>query len=273
MLMVQLIILQVIVFGAVIFFLKKILTGDTQSAINRLDLVYQDLLKKQKELNEKIKTAEQDYQQKKEEADQIVEKMKSDITEELRLKRDEMLKKAKSEAEEVMTRAQSSAYKLELEIERKQRNKILDHVADLMTRAVNPEDVALLDKTMTDNFLNKGKTLDLSSVGPQVEVVIVRCPRQVDEDVVKRVDGVITQRLGKKMKIETEIEPHLVAGIQLQFGTLILDGSFANAVKEASDESKLLPLESELKEQAKEAAEKEAAKKAGGAAASEPTKH
>ena len=51
--LVMLIILQIIVFTGVIFFLRKILVSDTQSSVNRLDHVYQDLLKKQKELTEK----------------------------------------------------------------------------------------------------------------------------------------------------------------------------------------------------------------------------
>ena len=79
MMLLQFIILQVIVFSAVIFFMKKILSSDTQAAVGRLDTTYQDLLTKQKELNEKIEEAEKEYAAKKEESVQLLEKMKNSI--------------------------------------------------------------------------------------------------------------------------------------------------------------------------------------------------
>ena len=69
--------LQIIVFGAVIFFLKKILYRDTESSINRLDRVYQDMLKKQKDLGQKIEAAEKEYNEKKEEASLVASKLKT----------------------------------------------------------------------------------------------------------------------------------------------------------------------------------------------------
>ena len=60
MLTLQFIILQVIVFSAVVYFLKKILSGDTESAVKRLGIVYEDLVKKQKDLTEKLEAAEKE---------------------------------------------------------------------------------------------------------------------------------------------------------------------------------------------------------------------
>ena len=43
------IILQVFVFGGLILFMRTILTKNTQTAVGRLDAMYEDLIKKQKE--------------------------------------------------------------------------------------------------------------------------------------------------------------------------------------------------------------------------------
>ena len=44
--LIQFIILQVIVFSAVIYFMKRILSRDTQTAETRLNQVYEDLVEK-----------------------------------------------------------------------------------------------------------------------------------------------------------------------------------------------------------------------------------
>lgn len=108
MMVFQFIIFQVIVFSAVIFFMKRILTNDTQQAVGRLDSAYQDLLKKQKELTQKIEEAEKEYAAKKEETVKVTAKMKSEAAEEIRNLKEEQLKLAKTQADEVLGRAHAA---------------------------------------------------------------------------------------------------------------------------------------------------------------------
>mgnify|MGYP001011980880 CR=1 FL=1 len=242
MLILQFLILQIIVFSVVIYFLKKILMGDTQTAISRLDLVYQDLLNKQKELSEKIKSAEKEYEDKKQEAASIIDKMKTEASEEIRQKRDEGFKKAKAEAEEILTKAQESSQKIALEIEKKMRNKILDFTSDIITRSIAHKNLKSFHDALVEDFLTKGKELDLSNVGTQIDLLVIRSAMPLDPEVRKRIESLMLQRLGRKLTVEDEVDPALLAGLQLQFGTLILDGSFANAVKDASAQAKDEPL-------------------------------
>jgi F0F1-type ATP synthase delta subunit len=242
MLILQFLILQILVFSAVIYFLKKILTGDTQSAISRLNVVYQDLLNKQKELNEKIKSAEAEYQAKKQEASEIIEKMKLQSQDEMRDKKDEMVKKAKAEAEEIIQKAQASSEKLALDIEKRLRDKLIDFTSNLILRTVSSKNMEAFHKDLVEDFLVKGKELDLSSVGPQISILIIRSAMPLPPEVSKKIEQMVVQRLGRKLSIEEEVDKQLIAGVQLQFGTLILDASFANAIKEAAVEAKEEPL-------------------------------
>jgi F-type H+-transporting ATPase subunit b len=242
MLILQFLILQIIVFSIVIYFLKKILMGDTQTAISRLDLVYQDLLSKQKELNEKIKAAEKEYQDKKQEASSIVEKMKAEALEEIRAKRDEGYKKAKAEAEEIVTKAQESSQKMAQEIEKKMRNKILDFTSNIILRAIAEKNMVSFHNALVEDFMMKGKDLDLSNVGSQIDLLVIRSAMPLQPDVRKQIETLILQRLGRKLTVEDEVNPSLLAGLQLQFGTLILDGSFASAVRDGAAQAKDEPL-------------------------------
>ena len=132
MVMFQFIVLQILVFSGVIYFLKKIVYGDTESAIKRLGHVYQDLLNKQNELTQKIEQAEKEYQAKKEEGSAIIDKMKYDAMDDMRKKEDEIVKKARAEAEDIINKAHAAKDQFYREIEKELSRKMIDFISGLM---------------------------------------------------------------------------------------------------------------------------------------------
>jgi len=243
-LLIQFIVLQVLVFAGVIFFLKKILYSDTQSAVNRLDKVYQDLLKKQKELSEKIQQAEKEYQRKKEEATQVVSKMKMEAMDELRTKEDEVLKKAKAQADELVNKARSSTEKFQREIEKELSAKMIDFASDIVCQSVDAKMAAALHQAMVTEFIDRGKDLDLSHVDAQLDKFTVKTPFALSENDQEAIKILISGKLNRTVQLEEVIDAKLIAGVLLQFGTLILDGSFTNAINEAGlDEKKKLEMQ------------------------------
>ncbi len=239
MMLLQFIILQVIVFSAVIFFMKKILSSDTQAAVGRLDTTYQDLLTKQKELNEKIEEAEKEYAAKKEESVQLLEKMKTDANDEARKKKDEILKQAKAQADEVLERAKSSSEEIYRKIEREVRAKSVDDAAALLLQSVSQHTMAEFHAQVLEDFLVKGKDFDLSKVSPHVEVVSVKTPFPLSDQQKAKINALISTKVNRTLKIDEILDASLIAGVCLMFGTLILDGSLANTIREVAEDKKM----------------------------------
>lgn len=239
MMIVQFIILQVIVFSAVIFFMKKILSNDTQAAVGRLDTTYQDLLAKQKELTEKIEEAEKDYAAKKEEASQTLEKMKAEANDEARKKKDEILKQAKSQADEMLERTKASSQDIYKNIEREVRSKAAEDAAALLLMALEKNAVQEFHSRIFEIFLVRAKDFDLSKVSPQIETVSVKTPYPLAEQEKAKLNAFISTKINRNLKIEEIIDPNQIAGVCLMFGTLILDGSLAHSVHEAAEEKKM----------------------------------
>ena len=169
MMIFQFIFLQVIVFSAVIFFMKKILSSDTQAAVGRLDSVYQDLLAKQKELNEKIEEAEKEYEAKNEEAVKITEEYKSDANEEMHKKKEEVLKTAKAQADEMLERAKSSCEELREKLKREVEAQGVDRAAELLAIAVAKNTAEAFHDLIFEDFLKKAESFDLSKVSPHID--------------------------------------------------------------------------------------------------------
>lgn len=233
------IILQVVVFSAVIYFLKKILYGDTESAIKRLGIVYEDLVKKQKDLTEKLDAAEKDLQAKKEEAAAVADKLSAKALEDARKKEDEMLKKARSEAEEILAKSHASRDQFMHELEIEANKKMINFVADILKNAIDRQTRELIQAQFVKNFIEQAKRSDLASVDSAGKTFVIRSAVPLGKDEKDGILRVLSEKMGSTdLKIEEALDEKLIAGVVLQIGTLILDGSYATAIREAADQAK-----------------------------------
>lgn len=234
----QFIVLQIIVFSGVIYFLKKILYGDTESAIKRLGHVYQDLLTKQAELTQKIEQAEKDYLAKKEEGAAIIDKMKYDALDEMRKKEDEIIKKARVEADEIINKAHAAKDQFYRDIEKELSRKMIDFIAGLMVDVFTEKLVRPVHDELINDYLSRAKDFDLSNVEATMTKIGLRTVLPLQKEVLEKLKTLLSAKLNRPITIEEKIDKNLVAGIALEFGTLILDGSLSNAVREVAEEQK-----------------------------------
>jgi F-type H+-transporting ATPase subunit b len=234
MLLVQFIILNVVVFAAIAFFLRKMLYSDTQSAINRLDRVYQDLLEKQKDLQQKIEAAEKEFQQKKEEAAQISSKMQMETMDQMRQKKDEMLKTAREEAEEVLKKARASVEKQTFEIEKKIKREMIDTAVEFLHSALTEKMIQGIHHDLVKDFLERGKKLDFSNIDPNLERFTVKSALPLAPEEKSNIDTFIVTKLNRKVPFDESVDPKILAGIVFEFGSLLMDGSMSNFLKEGA---------------------------------------
>lgn len=227
--------MQIVVFGAVLYFYKKIMTGDTENTVKRLGAVYEDLLVKQKELTEKIEAAEKDYEAKKEEAATIADKLAGQAMDEVRKKEEEILKKARSEAEDILSKAHGSRDQMAREMEVAANKKMVDFVADLLTRVFDEKTRALIHVQFIKNFIEQAKKSNLDSIDLREQHPTIRTAIALKKEEKDELGRVIAERLGKPdIQIDEAVDEKLIAGVAMQIGTLLLDGSFSNTLKEAA---------------------------------------
>ncbi len=232
--LIQFMILQVIVFSAVIYFMKRILSRDTQTAETRLNQVYEDLVEKQKQLAQKIEEAEKEYTTRKDEAAAIVDKMKKETQLALTEKEDKVLKEAKAQADEMVAKARASADELQKRIRKEEGAKLLDYVSNLVTACFTPSMLEVLHKVMVKEFVEKGDKLDFSNVSTDVTSMTIKTAMPLTDEEKKAIDDLVKAKIKREIQSEQKIEPKVVAGVVIEFGTLLLDGCFASAVNDAN---------------------------------------
>ena len=231
--------MQIIVFGVVLYFYKKIIAGDTENTVNRLGVVYEDLLKKQKDLTEKLQAAEKEYQTKKEESSALADKLANQAMDEVRKKEDEVLKKARAEAEDLLSKAHASRDQFAKEMEVAAGRKVVDLTVEILRHIYDDKLRALIHEQFIRNFIEQAKQSELSALDLQGHHPMVRTAialKKEDRELLRRV---LADRLGSPdLQIEEAVDEKLIAGVVLQIGTLSLDGSFASAPRESANHVK-----------------------------------
>ena len=153
MLLFQLIVIQVVIFGVVIYFLKRIMLGDTESAVNRLNQSYSEMGKKKEELARKIQQTEEEYQKKKRECERLAAKMKDEAEKEMYEKRDNLLRKAREEAERLIADTVAAKEGIREEIKKEEQLKMTDYCRDILNLTYKDVIRNKIDDFIIANFL------------------------------------------------------------------------------------------------------------------------
>lgn len=230
--------MQIIVFGVVLYFYKKITAGDTENTVKRLGAVYEDLLKKQKVLSENLEAAEKDYQAKKEEASLLADKLSSQAMEEVRKKEEEILKKARVEAENILSKTHASRDQLVKEMEIAASKKMVDFAAGILGNVYDEKLKVLIHAQFIKNFIEHAKKSNLGSIELQGHPTF-RTAFAFAKEERELLRQVLAERLGvPDLQIEEAVDESLIAGVVMQIGTLTMDGSFANDIRESTRQVK-----------------------------------
>ncbi|MFA5060679.1 MAG: F0F1 ATP synthase subunit delta [Candidatus Omnitrophota bacterium] len=233
MLILQFLILMAVVTGAVLFVLHRIFISSTDGALKRLDKDTELVRTKQAELTRKIKEAEEELGKRKEEADKLTKKMILEAEEAARVERDKIIKKARDDGEEIIAKAQSTKDKIRQEIEKETEIKTVDHAIEVLNQILSADAKKALDTQLVSEFIDGLDKVDMAQISQDIDTADVVSVNPLDEAAKEKLAKVIKGKLNREIKVNATVDPKIVGGVVLRFGSLALDGSLANTIKEA----------------------------------------
>jgi F0F1-type ATP synthase membrane subunit b/b' len=228
----QLIIVQAIIFGMVFFWLKKLLSGDTETAVNRLDNSYKEQLNKKQELLEELIKVQADIDDKKKQAANIIFDLKEAAEKEITERKDDMLKRAKNEAERIVTDAQRMRDKIRTDIKKEEENNMYVKCAELLDMVFKDVIREKFEASLIDEFLLDFAKVDSAHISSKLDFVEAVYSKQLDEKTKSRIKENIYAKIPSKPPIKEIVDGKIIGGIMLKFGSLVLDGSVAAKIKE-----------------------------------------
>ncbi len=232
-LILQVFILQTLVFGLFIFLFKKILFDNAQGAVNRLNRETEAVRTKQSELNEKIKQANEELEKRKKEADTLVLKMKEEAEGKAREEREKLVNKARQESEEILAKAQRTKDEMRKVIQKEVEMKMVDFAAEILGTVIGEKGKKVLDDFLVIEFIEELKKIDMDMIGSDVVSAEIITALPLQDKSRQRLSQIIKEKLNRDIKIEAKADPKVISGAVLRFGSLVLDGSLNNSMKES----------------------------------------
>lgn len=235
MLIFSLILLQIIIFIALITIFRNIMNKNVVSATKHLESLSQDFSEKEKEVDKRIEYSKQKAQEiilkAQEEAEQIRKENVSAIEQE----RDKILKQARDQGEGIIQQADKS------------RELLLSEIDDRITKQSVIKACELIQYALPEQFKKDVHSLwveELIGAGFN-KLENLRIPQDIREIKVVSAFPLTEQQrlilleklkpvLGADIKLKEENDSKLVAGLSIAIGGLVLDGSFKNKIQEGA---------------------------------------
>jgi F0F1-type ATP synthase delta subunit len=229
----QFLLLTAFVSGAIIFILHRVFITSVDGAKQRLERDAEAARAREAELNRKIKQADEELSERKKALDQLERKMKVQLEEEAIKNKEELANKARAEAEDIIVKAQSAAEGIRREIERQMEIKIIDHARQILQDILSDKAKNAFERDLVEEFIVQLQGVDMSKISPDITSaeVVTACP--VSDSDFKKINEIVKSRAGRQIALTARISDEFIAGVVLKFGSLHLDGSIRNAIRES----------------------------------------
>lgn len=229
---------QVVVFIAFIAYFKKVMFDDTTSAITRVTKLDNMNREKEKVLLQKLDETEKYLAKRKKEIEDDEKTVKQEAQRAALQLQEDILKKAKAEASEIIKKAQGSREKMRMDAMIEAEGKIIDFCREVMGRILSEAVTSQVNEQIVEEFMKEVEEADISRVGRDVETVEIHSAHKLSEKSHELIKALMAKKLGREVKLEYKEDGKLLGGAVMKFGTMLIDGSLYDKLKDTSDKMK-----------------------------------
>lgn len=235
MFLMQLLILQVVLFAALAVVLRRLLGRHATTATTHLQGLSQEYLKKHEELKKHLEEGERHYQEQLAKAQEETQQLKIQASKEAEAARQHAIEQAHQEAERIIQQAMQARAALQQELTRASDAKAVEQAGGLLERALPKEFRELVHAHWVDGLIKNG-LISLERIQSREAIREARAVSAFPLTPAQR--KVLLERLqtalGSGVTLQESVDPRLIAGLIVTVGHLVLDGSLASKLLEAA---------------------------------------
>ena len=233
MLIVSMVVMMVVIFGALILVLRKVLSQNVSLATRHLEELNDDYAKKEADLKRQLEDVRQKAEEIIRKAQEEAAQAKAQLMKDAEAQKAKLLQETHTQAEELMRQADKS------------RQLLLDDIKDRIAREAVDKACELIHDTLPEQFklkvhehwieelMDSGlEQLERLKIPEDVKEVKITAAFAFEENQRKNLTGKLRDALNKDIILTEEIDPRLVAGFIIHIGSLVLDGSLKQKIQE-----------------------------------------
>jgi len=224
---------QIAVFVVVVVVLRRLLLGDTLSAVRRLKDAESELVKKEEAIRQKMEAQEQEVQRKRTADEQELQRRKETVEQDLARTKERMLVEAKLEADKIVSEAQLSKDRLREQLVRETDSKAVEFAGEIFKLVISKEVSEKVNAAFVDELIGALAEVDGGSVHVDGDNAEFIASHKLDPGQKAAMERLIEEKFGAKIRISEKVDEKLLAGVIIKLGSLEIDGSLLSRYREA----------------------------------------
>jgi F0F1-type ATP synthase membrane subunit b/b' len=235
MLIFSLVLLQILIFSSLVFFLRKILNRNVSSATAHLEQLTAEYTKKEDQVKKQLEEAKLKSQEIIANAKREAQEQRVSILTQAQEQRDKILSDAQGKAEEMVQQADRTRQALLAEINQKIEAKALEQAVELVQQAL-PEHIRkeIHQSWLEEVISGSLEQLDRLHIPKGVTEARVSSAFALSAKQSQDLNAKIKEKLGHKIELKQEVDPAVIAGLVVNIGSLVLDGSLRFKIQEVA---------------------------------------
>jgi F-type H+-transporting ATPase subunit b len=233
MLIISLIILQVIIFVVLILVFRTIMTQNVSKATTHLEALNQEYVRKEEEAHLHVSQAQQQADVLLQKAQEEAQALKIDAAKRAEEEGQVAVNQARTQAQDIMQQAERAKEQLLAEINERIERRASIKAGELLTHCLPDDFMNEVHGRWVKDLLDKGfGHVDRLHIPPEVkEIKVVSAFRLTPEQKTVLAQK-LEQSLGRRLEFHDEEDRSLVAGLVIHAGSIVLDGTLVNKIKE-----------------------------------------
>jgi F0F1-type ATP synthase delta subunit len=231
-LILQIVIPLVVIFAVIVFVLSKVLGSHTKIAVEKLQKLNEENLRREIDLKRKLDEAEKSYKQKMLDVEQMEKKIVEKAQKEALETRDRIIGKANSEYDEILHEAKQESEQLRMSVKRDCESAILVKASDIIKQTLDTELEGFFHEHFAQRVID-----ELNSIKSPPDIasypIVVGSPYPISQELQRKLQLIFKDKFGSKVNITEKIDPSYIAGLHIKIGSLVIDGTLRNKITQA----------------------------------------
>lgn len=238
MLLLQIIILMLMLFGGLLFVLRHILTKNISTATSHLDQMNAEFVKREEAIKEEQAEARKYYEDMVAKAKDEADKIRMEANRQVQEEKDKVLAEARAQSEQLIEKAEKTKEllinELRREVEAKMAAQVRDFIKMIFPKRVQEEVHKLWVEDLLTGNLSQLRSMRIPEEAREVRV---KSAFPLTSSEKAALSKKFKEQLNRDMTLAEEVDPALMGGLLITIGSLVLDGTVANKIEQVITEN------------------------------------
>ncbi|MBU1124784.1 MAG: F0F1 ATP synthase subunit delta [Candidatus Omnitrophica bacterium] len=231
--MIALVFILLVVFGIFISIAKRSIDQKVSQETKHVEELNQELLKKEDDLNRQLSEAEQKAQEMLDKAQEEAEDTRVEILKRAETERENIIKQGTQHSQEMLAQAEQSRQKILREFDERVAKEAINKAVGLIQGALPEEFKQVVHGRWVEELITHGFVhFERLHIPQDVQEATVTSAFALTETQRENIQHKLNTLLEKSIVLKEEVDSGVVAGISITLGSIVLDGTLKNKIRE-----------------------------------------